>query len=305
MFDLSVVVCTYNRCESLRDTLRALKQQELPEEIRLEILVVDNNSKDRTRQVVEEEARESRWPIRYVFERAQGLNYARNRGTKESQGEFVAFTDDDIIPDPQCARELWETANAYQADCVGGKILPLWLEEAPPWMEWNRIKHHFAGALALLDRGPDVIVADKPDSNFLYGGNIVYRRSVLEETGSFRTDLGPRGLLPLRGDDTEMLARVFKAGKKVVYAPRAIVRHKVPPQRMRMAYFRRWKFFAGYSTVKMELSRKRVPVWFIKECLMDGVGALLCYVRRNNPLAMEKEILFWERLGRIAGAWTT
>ena len=123
MFDLSVVVCTYNRCESLRDTLRALKQQELPEEIRLEILVVDNNSKDRTRQVVEEEARESRWPIRYVFERAQGLNYARNRGTKESQGEFVAFTDDDIIPDTRTLLHqlFMESITKCQQQADGGR----------------------------------------------------------------------------------------------------------------------------------------------------------------------------------------
>ena len=199
MPEISAVVCTYNRSESLRDTLRALKGQELRDGLLLEILVVGNNSRDRTRQVGEEEAQESRWPIRYIFETAQGLNYARNRGVNESQGEFIAFTDDDVIPDPQWAHELWKTANAHQADCVGGKILPLWFEQAPSWMERHRVKHHFWGAFALLDRGPEVIVANAPDGNFLYGGNIAYRRPVLEEVGIFRTDLGPKGSSPSEG----------------------------------------------------------------------------------------------------------
>ena len=65
---VSAIVCTYNRCESLRQTLQALKRQVLLAGDMLEILVVDNNSTDQTPAVIAAEARDSRWPIRYLFE---------------------------------------------------------------------------------------------------------------------------------------------------------------------------------------------------------------------------------------------
>src|SRR5437762_3176643 len=98
MQKISAIVCTYNRCESLRDTLTALKQQHLRNGSSLEILVVDNNSRDLTKKVVSEAAKESGWPIRYVFESRQGKSSALNRGIREAAGEFLVMTDDDMIP---------------------------------------------------------------------------------------------------------------------------------------------------------------------------------------------------------------
>ena len=81
----TVVVCTYNRCQSLPAVLESLAFQVMPDTITWEIVVIDNNSTDKTREVVEEAAR--KWPgrFRYIFEHRQGLSFARNRGVSEAQ----------------------------------------------------------------------------------------------------------------------------------------------------------------------------------------------------------------------------
>src|SRR5271154_5729585 len=92
---ISVIICTYNRSHSLGKTIESVASESLTPSLGWEILVVDNNSKDKTRQVVE--GFMFRYPeqIRYIFEPKQGISYARNAGIKESRGEILAFIDDD------------------------------------------------------------------------------------------------------------------------------------------------------------------------------------------------------------------
>ncbi len=101
MSKLSIVVCTYNRAESLLDTIDSLVRQRLAPGSSFEVVVIDNNSKDGTRAAVES-FKKSPWPVRYFFEAQQGLGYARNRGLREAQGDFILFIDDDAM-----AEETW------------------------------------------------------------------------------------------------------------------------------------------------------------------------------------------------------
>ena len=91
----SIIICTHNRDESLKQTLQAVCRQESPGE-NFEVIVVDNASTDRTRQVVEEVRDSLQFPIRYHFEAQLGLSHARNSGVDLAEGEIVIFTDDDV-----------------------------------------------------------------------------------------------------------------------------------------------------------------------------------------------------------------
>ncbi len=84
--DISVIVCTHNRSAALRQTLLSLSEMETPQNLCWEILVVDNNSTDDTRQVVESFHAGLLPNLRYIFERRQGLSFARNRGVAEARG---------------------------------------------------------------------------------------------------------------------------------------------------------------------------------------------------------------------------
>lgn len=127
--DASLIICTYNRAESLRDTLGALRALSVHPSRQWEVIVVDNNSRDRTREVVEEVQRE--WPLlRYEFESEQGLSHARNHGISCAQGEVILFTDDDVLPEPDWLEITLAGMEKYQADACGGYIAPIW--ETPP-----------------------------------------------------------------------------------------------------------------------------------------------------------------------------
>jgi len=83
---ISVVICTYNRCEQLASALQSLKTSCAAIDTRLfEVLVVDNNSSDSTKHTVENFGVD--FPLRYVFEAEQGLSNARNRALREFLGD--------------------------------------------------------------------------------------------------------------------------------------------------------------------------------------------------------------------------
>ena len=299
---ISVIVCTYNRCNSLRETLEALKNQDITGGLKVELIVVDNNSTDQTRDVVQEAARETRWPMCYAFETRQGLSHARNRGIQEAHGEWVAFTDDDVIPDPGWLSSLWKAAREYDADSVGGPILPLWIKPPPKWLSEAIDKKLFWAVFALLDHGQETIVSKEPENGLLYGANMAFKRGIFGDVGFFRTDLGPVGRIPLRGDDTDMIKRLLANGKRVIYAPCAIVKHKIAPERMRMSYIRRWKFHQGLSSSRaLGVSSNDKPTRLIRQCVQTGSRVLRAHLSNRRDIAIQLEANFYTQLGRLAG----
>ncbi len=301
MQKISAIVCTYNRCESLRDTLQALRDQVVGDGVQLDIIVVDNNSTDQTKRVVEEAAIVSVWPIRYLFEPQQGLCYARNQGIREARGDVLAFTDDDVIPESNWVQALVDTFANDHIDCVGGKVLPMWLSAPPAWLAADR-GGDLWGMLAMLDHDQEIRLMDRPSQNFIFGANMAFRAKVFHDVGMFRTDLGPKGHVALRGDDTEIVDRIFQAGKRIVYTPHAVVRHKVPAERMNKAYFRQWKFHAGRSLARFSgVQDRHLSIWAIRECVTSGAQALVAYCCLQ-PDRYAKELAFLVRFGRIIGS---
>jgi glucosyl-dolichyl phosphate glucuronosyltransferase len=94
---ITVVLCTYNRSESLAKALDSLAASDLPKNVAWEVLVVDNNSKDETRGVVAQFSQRHPGRFRYFFEPQQGKSFALNSGIRESRADVLAFVDDDVI----------------------------------------------------------------------------------------------------------------------------------------------------------------------------------------------------------------
>ncbi len=295
----SVIVCTYNRCDSLRDTLRALNDQRLSGGRSLEIIVVDNNSKDGTRSAAEQAMAGARWPIRYLLEERQGLSHARNCGIQAARGQTLLFTDDDALPDERWVDTLLAAMEACQADAAGGRVLPLWLTTPPAWLISDEFRKLVSGVIGFLDHGPDPIVATVEGNKFLYGANMAFRASVFAEFGMFNLELGRIGTRLLSGEETEFLDRIFAARKRVVYTPDAVVYHKVPAERMSRAYARRWHFNAGRSHVLMASPRRGAPWWLVKECLASGLRAGSCYLRGQLLDGLRHELVGASQLGQI------
>ena len=251
--DLTVVVSTYNRADRLPLALDALRDQS--GDVRYEIIVVDNNSTDSTRAVVEAIAAESGGKVRYAFEPRQGLSYGRNTGIELSQSPLVAFTDDDVRVAPDWVDALKRVFDEHpDIDYVGGPVLPNWLQPPPRWLT----RGHW-GPLALQDYGSEGIVTGKERGMCLVGANMTFRRRVFERVGTFSPALGRIKDGIGSTEDHDMQLRVWRAGMRGLYHPSPIVLADVTPDRMEKAYHRRWHRGNGRHCAMMRL-REFVPM---------------------------------------------
>ena len=237
--NVSIIICTYNRADSLATTLESIHQVAVPLNWECEVLLIDNNSTDTTKAVVTAFIKNGFTSLRYIFEPQQGLSYARNAGMRAANGEIVVFTDDDVIVEGDWLVEIVKAFTEHDADCVGGKIKPVWPGKKPMWLSKRN-----ENILAILDYGDDLRemgVGDEP----LFGANFSFSKRILEKVGYFNTSLGRMGNKLYGSEDTEMFGRIFTAGGKVIYQPQAVVHHILAPHRLKKAYFRKWHCDAG------------------------------------------------------------
>lgn len=241
---ITVILCTYNRCQLLSKALDSIAASSLPGSVKWEVLVVDNNSKDRTRDVVEEFCRKYPGRFRYLFEPQQGKSYALNAGIRESRGDVLAFTDDDVIVEPTWLKNL--TAGLYNHEWAGagGRILPQWPYSPPSWFP---VKEPYGSApLALFDLGPQAGPLTEPP----FGANMAYQKRVFEKYGGFRTDLGRSGDRLLSNADTEFGRRLLAAGERFRYEPSGLIYHLVDSRRIQKQYVLDWWFCKGRADIR-------------------------------------------------------
>jgi len=226
--------CTYNRGESLATALESVAASHMPDSVDWEVLVVDNNSTDRTRAVVEEFCQRPHSRFRYIFEHQQGKSYALNTGIHEARGEILAFLDDDVIVGANWLQNLTAVFRGNDWAGAGGPVLPNGAFVPPAWLS---LEGKYALApLAIFDLGPQPgELVEAP-----FGTNMAFRKEVFEKVGGFRTDLGPRPGPVTHSEDTEFGFRALAAGQRLWYEPSAIVYHLLPAHRLQKEYFLAW-----------------------------------------------------------------
>ena len=170
----SIVIATYNRAALLKDTLESLSR--LQPGASWEVVVVDNNSPDDTRGVVEAAAASYPAPLRYAFEREQGRSAALNHGFRVARGEIVVTTDDDVRVAPDWLTTIERGLETLKCDYVGGRVLPMWESEPPHWIP--RTNGRLWAVIALLDYGPEPLVFGR---RVPLGVNMAMRREEMEQ----------------------------------------------------------------------------------------------------------------------------
>jgi GT2 family glycosyltransferase len=242
----SVIICTLNRSEELKRSLRALEAQTgvAPEQV--EILVVDNGSTDATPTVVKEFRRYSRYPLRWCVEERLGLSNARNRGVTEARHEVVVFLDDDALPEPGWLAAHLDALGQSGADCIGGRITLAWEAPRPTWLHPS-----LDPFLGLLDLGEERSSFVFP-RNYPNGGNIAFRRAVFDKVGLFDPALGVRPGRAVGSEETDLCYRLEQAGGRLLYEPRAHVKHPVPASKLTKRWFRRRAYHAGRTACLVE-----------------------------------------------------
>ena len=148
---ITVILCTYNRCQRLATALESVAASELPAFVEWEVLVVDNTPAIKRARLCRPFATATPG-FQLVSETQQGKSYALNRGFREAQGEVLAFMDDDVIVEPTWLRNLTGALRDGEWVGVGGRILPEKSFTPPPWLALNW-PFNLGGVLALFELG--------------------------------------------------------------------------------------------------------------------------------------------------------
>lgn len=235
----SIVIPTYNRCELLLATLNSLLLDGSLLANNIELLVIDNNSTDKTKEMmVKYTSSDSR--IRYIFEPSQGLSYAKNCAINHSRGEFIAFLDDDIHVPNGWFFNITKHLGDPEVGVVGSKVLPYNIE-MPVWLH---TKYYHLVSLFDLGNKP-LYVRD------VMGGNCVIRKSLLLDAGGFNINLGRKGDLLLSGEENDVYRKIISMGYKVYYEPDAPIYHKIA-SKVNIEYILRYSRSLGYSAFTVD-----------------------------------------------------
>jgi glycosyltransferase involved in cell wall biosynthesis len=270
------VLCTYNRSTLLASALTALvRQTHAPP---YEVVVVDNNSTDDTREVVARFG--ATGIVRYAAEPLQGLSHARNRGIATANGDILAFTDDDVRVSPDWVESIARTlAEHPDVDMVGGRVEPEWEAEPPAWLP--EVGH---APLALLDYGAMPFRIARTEPRCLIGANMAIRRRVLERVDGF----APRLQRVRDGigstEDHDFQTRLLESGASALYDPRIAARAVVTRERLSKRYYRAWhqgygRFYALMRDPLFERSKAGTVLGVPAHVYRTAIGEAAAWAR--------------------------
>jgi glycosyltransferase involved in cell wall biosynthesis len=294
---IDLILCTYNNAALLDRALAAISKQRVSSGTSWQVLVVDNNCTDQTPEVVEKYLRSGGIPLRIVREPKQGLTPARLCGVRNTEGEWIAFVDDDCLLAEDWIEQAARFAIEHPAcGAFGGQVILDW-ETAPPPYAANR-RYAYAGKVhgETAHRRP-----------WLAGAGMVVRRAALADCGwidkQFLEDrIGKR---PVSGGDMEIGLRIA-ARHEVWYNPDCKLRHVVPERRMTRQYLRGITFGLGASRHNaMALTWKgSYPAWLAFSVIysvgLGGLGMLQFFRDADAPLAFNPVRGWWAAIGSMA-----
>jgi len=296
--NVSVIICTYNRCRSLETALESLSASVMPDSTQWEVVVADNNSSDDTRRVAEGFCRRDPARFRYLFEPTQGKSYALNTAVRESRGEILAFTDDDVIFDPNWLSNLTGTLAGGEYGGAAGRILPSQSLDPPRWLALEG-KYNLIGVVCpYFEPGKTAHDLKEPP----FGANMAFRREMFSKYGEFRVDLGPSSKSRVLGEDTEFARRLMSRGERIRYTPSATVYHEIHQDRINKDYFLYWWNGLGKGSVR-ESSRNLSAGQAFKILGRGLVTALEGLVSFNPQRRFYCKCRVWFSAGKLTEAF--
>jgi GT2 family glycosyltransferase len=270
--DLSVIVATYNRAASLARLLASIRRAEGLQSTSVQVLVIDNGSRDETASVLKSELNANNpYQLKILHERNPGKAHALNLGLTNASGRFILVLDDDVVIDPNALRKHLEGYEMSHYDAMQGRVLP---------------GSDFEGNSADLDRLREynIPVIDYGDSlcdiRGLTGTNMSFKREVVDKVGMFDVRLGP-GASGF-SEDSEFSIRLRRSGFRIGYTPEAIVYHELDPRRYGRAYNRDVQYRKGLSRSIYRgdsLVLKVVPD-LVANCCRYGIYRLLGFTQK-------------------------
>ncbi|HIP52864.1 MAG TPA: glycosyltransferase family 2 protein [Chromatiales bacterium] len=244
-------IATYNRPKGLANVLDGLESQNIPENMAFRVLIVDNSEEGNAREYVENRAKHFKYPLKYIHEKKKGIAYPRNRGLAdalESNDDYIALTDDDMLLEPDWISALYKTAEETEAEAVIGAIKAHFPSPPPPWLS----KGNFTESADILDQQP-----------IEYGqtGNALLRVEVIRK---FRLRFDPFFALS-GGEDTAFFNQLIKRGGHIVFSRNAVAYECYGPERLKLGWWMRRWYRTGNTDgfLKLQENNANVRIYFV------------------------------------------
>ena len=241
---IGIVICTYNRADYVRSCLESLRSQ-MACGRQFSVLVVNNNSSDNTVSVAREFA--TIFPyFKLLTEARQGLSYARNRGYREADNEWVIYLYDDAKAAPHFIAQCYKTIESYDFPAFGGVFLPWYKFGRPIWY-----KDQYAS-----NQLPYKNITELKGDEYACGGIMAFKKELLHRYQGFNTNIGMIGDKIGYAEETELQERMRRDGIKIGYNPDWLMYHVVAETKLSVDWFFKSNFAAGRDKVR----GKRVAV---------------------------------------------
>jgi succinoglycan biosynthesis protein ExoM len=227
---ISVCICTYKRPTFLRRLLTELSNQETGERFTYSIVIADNDGLRSAESLVSEFAATSNIAVKYCVEPQQGIALARNKAAQNTTGNYIAFIDDDELPERNWLQSLFAACDKYGVDGVLGPVKPSFGDGVPRWIVRGRF-------------------FDRPcyETGFVLAhgqtrtGNVLLKGQALRETDSpFRPEFRS-------GEDVDFFRRAIEKGRVFIWCNEAVVYEAVPATRWKRMYLLRRALLRGAS----------------------------------------------------------
>lgn len=297
---LSIIVCTYNRGEILRECIQSVINNQ-PTTYPIELVVVDNNSKDNTAALVSEFSQPNAW-VKYVFEKEQGLSHARNTGYKAASYDWVLYLDDDAL----VHEDFFERAKYLIEDtdfqCVGGLYLPWYKYGQPLW---------FRDSFASNKKAYSNLSVLK-SHEYASGGVLLIKKELFLKYGDFDAEFGMKGNQVAYGEEDDFQRRIRAADIEIAYDPTLIIYHLVPEYKMKVSWFLKSSYKMGRTFLQTlgypnnKLTGLVSLIIGLIQCLLSFVVCLpklftRNYYKENFVIDVLKKPLKW--IGAFTASW--
>lgn len=235
---ITVAICSYNRHNYLRDTLMDVNLfKASPQDA--EVVVINNNSTDRTAQMLQDFEWTSPLALRTFNETKQGLSHARNRAVDEAKGQFILFLDDDVYAKPDLLSHWIDRLREYpNLSGAGGRIVVHFDGEEPRWFPpilHSILGHHFPYGQARSYRG----------GAYPTGAHMLIRKEWFDNRGAFNPLLGRNGKKLGGGEEKDVFGKMKSHGDDLWFFPECVLKHRIGVSRLSKDYVMRQAFGMG------------------------------------------------------------
>jgi len=248
--NLDLIIPTYNRSHLLDECLKSVFRAARPKGMKINVVVVDNNSTDNTKEIVQPYLNQHELECQYIFVGRPGKSAAVNEALAQTSSEFVGFIDDD-----EQIEKSWfevgyrEMTGDSTLEYIGGPYYPNWEIPFPNFLP--PLTDYGKGVLAIT------FYSERAQylpgfAGMLMGGNIIIRRSTLEKVLPYPEMLGKIGNYIRSGMDELIYHRLLRIGARGFAIPDLIIYHWIPAERLTKSYYRKWTMGraigVGYQT---------------------------------------------------------